>query len=127
MFLADDTDAARHLSMLHSRGLGVALDGFGDGFSSLVDLKTLPVTAVKIGSAFVSGVVVSPVDQAIVSAVVHLSGALALTVVAEGVETVEQHTCVRDLGCNQVQGIFHARPLPAERLESLLGKRAVRA
>jgi diguanylate cyclase (GGDEF)-like protein len=120
VFLADATEAAHHLESLHALGLGVALDGFGDGFSSLVDLKTLPVTAVKIGRAFVAGVVESPVDQAIVSAVVHLSDELGLTVVAEGVETVAQHDLVRDLGCDQMQGRLLAAPLPAERLEALL-------
>jgi EAL domain-containing protein (putative c-di-GMP-specific phosphodiesterase class I) len=78
------------------------------------------VTAVKIGRAFVAGVVESPVDQAIVSAVVHLSDELGLTVVAEGVETVAQHDLVRDLGCDQMQGRLLAAPLPADRLEALL-------
>jgi EAL domain-containing protein (putative c-di-GMP-specific phosphodiesterase class I) len=55
-----------------------------------------------------------------VSAVVHLSDELGLTVVAEGVETVAQHDLVRDLGCDQMQGRLLAGPLPADRLEALL-------
>ena len=108
IYLGDDSDACRTLRWLRALGVRVALDGFGNGFSSLLDVKTFPVDVVKIGPAFVAGAAESAVDRAILAAVVHLARSLDLAVVAEGVTTVAQLRGVRDLGCHWVQGPYVA-------------------
>ncbi len=106
IYLGDDSSASRTLHWLRAIGVRIALDGFGNGFSSLLDVKTFPVDVVKIGPAFVAGASDSEVDQAIVAAVVHLARSLDLKVVAAGVATAAQLCHVRDLGCHWVQGPF---------------------
>ncbi|MBV9099195.1 MAG: EAL domain-containing protein, partial [Frankiaceae bacterium] len=104
--------AARVLHDLRQLGVGVALDDFGTGYSSLLYLRDLPVTEVKVDRAFVSGVDKNDDDAAIVHSVVELAHAVGLTVVAEGVERVEQAQFLAGIGCDFAQGYLYAAPTP---------------
>ena len=101
--------------LLDLRGLGlrIVVDDFGTGYSALGYLRRHPVTGVKIDRAFVGGLGTSAEDEAIVRAVVAMSGAMGLTVVAEGIETPAQHEVLTGLGVVLGQGYLWSPPLPA--------------
>jgi len=110
--LLDDVDAAvEALGRLRDLGVRLAIDDFGTGYSSLSYLRRFPVDAVKIDRSFVTGLGRDPAADAIVAAVVNVSRALGLTVVAEGVETDEQLVALRALGCEWAQGYLWSEPL----------------
>jgi diguanylate cyclase (GGDEF)-like protein len=122
----DDVDRTdRTLSELKALGLRIAIDDFGTGFSSLKYLKQFPADIVKIDQSFVHGLEASPVDSAIVSAVINLAKAIGMTTVAEGVETVPQLDHLRTMGCPVIQGYLFSRPIQAEALTKLLDRRSV--
>jgi len=104
------------LSRLRQLGVGISIDDLGTGYSSLLYLKRLPVTQLKIDTSFVSGVGEDPEDDAIVAAIVGLGSALDIDVVAEGVETATQLARLRELGCPLAQGYLLGRPVPVEQL-----------
>ena len=93
-------------------GVSVSLDDFGTGFTSLIMLQTLPVTALKIDRAFVTGMLAGRDDAAVAESLISLAGRLGLVVVAEGVESAHVVNRLRALGCYQAQGFHLARPLP---------------
>jgi EAL domain-containing protein (putative c-di-GMP-specific phosphodiesterase class I) len=123
--LIDDTDGAvRILEQLKSLGLGLKMDDFGTGYSSLNYLSCLPFDSVKIDRSFVANLD-NGNGREIVKTVVHLAGALGLTVVAEGVETRTQLDALRALGCEYAQGYYFSRPVKPEEIEQkLLGSAA---
>ncbi len=88
------------------------MDDFGTGYSSILQLKALPLTALKVDRTFVLGLPDDATDRAIVDAVVQLSGALGITVTAEGVETEQQRDALLALGCRRAQGFLYSRPEP---------------
>lgn len=97
-------------------GVSLAIDDFGTGYSSLSNLKDIPATKLKLDRAFVR---VLPEDRrslAVVRAMTQLGRELGMTIVAEGVETIEQHQALVDVGVDAVQGFLHARPMPADAL-----------
>ena len=109
-----------NLERLRARGVRLALDDFGTGYSSLTYLKRFPVGVLKVDRSFVDGLGSDPDDTAIVDAVVGLGRSLGLTTVAEGVETAQQASRLKDLGCDLVQGYYYARPLAAEDVAALV-------
>jgi diguanylate cyclase (GGDEF)-like protein/PAS domain S-box-containing protein len=109
-------EVATTLAALRSAGVRIALDDFGQGYSSLRHLKTLPVDVVKIDRSFVAGITTGTEDRAVVEAVMSLARVMGLTVIAEGVETPEQAEILRNLGCQVVQGWLYGRPAPPEEL-----------
>jgi diguanylate cyclase (GGDEF)-like protein len=118
-----DQSSIAETVLLELRGLGVRIvvDDFGTGFSALGYLRRHPVTGVKIDQAFVGGLGVNPEDEEIVRAVVAMSAALGLTVVAEGVETPAQRDVLATLGVVQGQGRLWDAPLgPAQFAEGWL-------
>jgi diguanylate cyclase (GGDEF)-like protein len=116
-------DVDRALGILNEfRSLGVrlALDDFGTGFSSMTQLKRLPINTLKVDMSFVIGLANDPADQAIVESIAHLSEAFGLDLVGEGVETREDMLELVRLGCHRAQGFLLSRPLPADQLDPLL-------
>ncbi|TML08411.1 MAG: EAL domain-containing protein [Actinobacteria bacterium] len=109
------------LRALKSLGVRLAIDDFGTGFSSLAHLRRFPVDTLKIDGTFVAGLGSAPQDASIAAAVISLAHALDLTTVAEGVETEEQLSILRGLGCDLGQGHFFARPAPAAEALRLVG------
>ncbi|MBI44161.1 MAG: diguanylate cyclase [Oceanospirillales bacterium] len=111
--LKDLKRASEVLTRCQGLGLQVALDDFGTGFSSLTYLRTLPVDLIKIDQSFVLNMLDDASDRAIVESVIFLAQRFAHPVLAEGVETMEHASVLREMGCNLVQGFGIARPMPA--------------
>ena len=110
----EDADRTRALlGELRAMGMGVALDDFGAGYSSLSYLKNLPFSKLKIDREFVTMVDQRRDSRAICAALVELAKGLEITVLAEGVETREEVETLRELGCSMFQGFYFARPTPA--------------
>ncbi|MBI4990316.1 MAG: EAL domain-containing protein [Rhodocyclales bacterium] len=117
--------AVTTLQELKSVGLKIALDDFGTGYSSLSYLKRFPIDHLKIDRAFVRDVTSEPDDAAICLAVIGLAHNLKLKVVAEGVETEAQMNYLRTHGCDEIQGFYFSRPLPATEFAQLLTQHKV--
>ncbi len=119
--LMHDADAVESiLSGLHEQGIRIALDDFGTGYSSLSHLKRFPVDILKIDKSFITGLPDDLGNLAIVNAIIAMAEQLGMQVVAEGVETAEQYDCLKEAGCNIVQGYFIQRPAPADDILSML-------
>jgi predicted signal transduction protein with EAL and GGDEF domain len=113
LVIRDVEKATLVLRQISQSGITIAIDDFGTGYSSLSVLKTLPIDILKIDQSFVRDLGKDLGDNAIVTAIVNMARALALRVVAEGVETQEQLDILQDIGCDEHQGYFYSRPLPA--------------
>lgn len=102
------------LQGLHATGIGIAMDDFGAGYSSLSHLKRFPIQTLKIDRSLVHGVNTDPDSEAIIKAIIAMGGTFNLTVVAEGVETAEQLAFLHAHGCDQAQGHYLCRPVPGD-------------
>jgi len=111
------------MEQLQQMGVGIAMDDFGTGHSSLNYISVLPVSMIKIDRAFVQNCAKRKTDEAILSAIVTMGHALGLKVLAEGVETEEQARVLRAQGCDEVQGYLYSRPISADRLVQLIDER----
>lgn len=112
--MSDPESACGVLERLRQFGVGLSIDDFGTGHSSLAYVKRLPVTEIKVDRAFVRDVAKDDGDESIVRAVIALAGHRDLAVVAEGVEDLDAYERLCALGCGMAQGYFIARPMPAE-------------
>jgi diguanylate cyclase (GGDEF)-like protein len=108
------------LQALRKSGIRVAVDDFGTGYSSLSYLQKFPVDAVKIDQSFVRQISTAGADTTIVKAVIGMARGLKLRVIAEGVETLEQVAFLRAYRCEEAQGYYFSRPVPAQQFAMLL-------
>jgi diguanylate cyclase (GGDEF)-like protein len=108
------------LLALKSRGVHLAIDDFGTGYSSLSFIKRFPVDALKIDRSFVRNLPEDTNDKAVADAIIGLGRALGLTIIAEGVETAEQETFLRDHACDEMQGFLLSKALPADEIAEFL-------
>jgi diguanylate cyclase (GGDEF)-like protein len=106
--------AAALLQQIRRLGVGLAIDDFGTGYSSLSYLKRFPLTAVKIDRCFVHDLSRDPQTQGLTDGIVTLAHGLHMKVIAEGVETAEQMEVLRERGCDEIQGYWLCKPVPAE-------------
>jgi diguanylate cyclase (GGDEF)-like protein len=121
VFLGGRSDSIRlTLERLHNAGVEIALDDFGTGYASLTHLQEYPVDVIKIDQSFIRRLITDSASQAITSVVLGLGRSLGMKVVAEGVETAEQAACLKAAGCDQVQGFFFSRPMPASEVPDFL-------
>jgi diguanylate cyclase (GGDEF)-like protein/PAS domain S-box-containing protein len=126
MLLDDVEETIAVMTRLKSHGVQFSLDDFGTGYSSLSYLKRLPLDQLKIDRTFVRDLLEDETSSAIAQTIVSLSGAMHLSLLAEGVETEEQLSWLTGLGCHAFQGYFFSPPVPAEKFQSLLGSLADR-
>jgi EAL domain-containing protein (putative c-di-GMP-specific phosphodiesterase class I) len=120
VLMTDLEDCIEKLTSIRELGVRVAIDDFGTGYSSLRYLARLPVDTLKVDQSFISMVTESPNDLAIVSGIIVLAHGLNLDVVAEGVETAEQHKFLRLLRCDQMQGYLFSKPIAKAMMEQIL-------
>jgi diguanylate cyclase (GGDEF)-like protein/PAS domain S-box-containing protein len=114
--LASDERVAETLERIKELGVVLALDDFGTGYASLSYLRQFPIDVVKIDRSFTANAGTKDGDLVLLKGIIDLGHALELNLVAEGIETSEQHTIVRKLGCHQAQGFYFGRPShPAQR------------
>jgi diguanylate cyclase (GGDEF)-like protein len=118
-----DGDAVMELAAIQKTGIKLYVDDFGTGYSCLAQLKVLDMDGLKIDQAFTSRLGQSRADDALFEAIVSMAHALEMRVVAEGVETVEQLAALQALGCEEVQGYYISRPVPAAEAGHLLERR----
>jgi diguanylate cyclase (GGDEF)-like protein/PAS domain S-box-containing protein len=122
--LIGDADASTAvLAELHALGLQLVLDDFGTGYSSLGYLRRFPLNGLKVDRSFIDGLGDKPQDAAIMKAIVEMSSALGLTVVAEGVESRAQLQQLRQLGCQRIQGCLLCPPMAAHDAGGFLDER----
>jgi EAL domain-containing protein (putative c-di-GMP-specific phosphodiesterase class I) len=127
VILADPTRVIEILTSLKQLGVRLSLDDFGTGSSALAYLKRLPVDELKIDKSFVIGMETSSADDAIVRSTTELAQRLGLRVVAEGVENAAVLAQLGHAGCEEVQGYFLQRPIPAAEIAPWIAARAAAA
>jgi diguanylate cyclase (GGDEF)-like protein/PAS domain S-box-containing protein len=113
----DPQGAITVMNKLHDRGIRMSIDDFGTGYSSLNYLKKFKVYKLKIDQSFVRDICTDLEDRAIVAAIISMSKNLGLQTIAEGVETAEQLAFLREQGCDEAQGYYCSKPLPAAQFE----------
>jgi EAL domain-containing protein (putative c-di-GMP-specific phosphodiesterase class I) len=109
--LDSGSEPVQRLHTLRALGVGIAIDDFGVGQSSLAYLQRLPAQELKIDRTFVSGVDRDPKKRELLASIVRLGHSLGLTVTAEGVETAGEYEALRTAGCDQAQGWYIAKPM----------------
>ncbi|GAB3431196.1 EAL domain-containing protein [Massilia solisilvae] len=120
LFMSDVTPAVDLLHRMKALGVKLSIDDFGTGYSSLSYLSRFPIDVLKIDRSFVADITDDANDAAIVSSIIALAHNLKLSVIAEGVETAEQLHYLSSQGCDEMQGYFFSRPLPAADFEQML-------
>jgi diguanylate cyclase (GGDEF)-like protein/PAS domain S-box-containing protein len=123
LFMSDVTPAVDLLHRMKSLGVKLSIDDFGTGYSSFSYLSRFPIDVLKIDRSFVNDITHDANDAAIVASIIALAHNLRLSVIAEGVETAEQLDYLRHQGCDEMQGYYFSRPLPAHEFEQLLRQR----
>jgi EAL domain-containing protein (putative c-di-GMP-specific phosphodiesterase class I) len=118
--MSDPEESVDILQRLSRMGIVVSVDDFGTGYSSMSYLRRFPIDKLKIDRSFITNVMTSSDDAAIVQAIISLAHSLRLTVVAEGVETAEQMAFLQKHGCDQYQGYFFSKPVPAAAFAEML-------
>lgn len=119
--LMEDMDSAvRLLEQLHDLGIRISIDDFGTGYSSLYYLKKLPIDCLKIDRCFIRDIPDNSDDVALAKAIVAMSHNMGLSVIAEGVETEDQLTFLRTIGCDATQGYLISKPVPHTQATRLL-------
>jgi diguanylate cyclase (GGDEF)-like protein len=112
--------AIKLLDAIQSRGIRLAIDDFGTGYSSMSLMKQFPIDTIKIDRSFVRDLPDDCEDKAIAQAIINMGKALGMTVVAEGVETSQQQTFLREHACDEMQGFLFSKPVPPDQLADLL-------
>src|SRR5699024_5714116 len=111
------------VNQIRTLGVSIAIDDFGTGYSSLKYLSLYPINKLKIDKMFIQ--IEQTQNKMIVKSIIHLSHALNMKVIAEGVETESQKKLLKELNCDQMQGFYFSRPLPSEKVVNFLNKKAI--
>jgi diguanylate cyclase (GGDEF)-like protein len=123
MIVGNVERAIRLITAVKAMGVRLAIDDFGTGYSLLTQIKRFPIDTLKVDRSFVHGVMTETEDKAIAQAIIAMGKTLSTTVVAEGVETQEQETFLREHACDEMQGYYFSKPISAEGFAELLRKR----
>jgi len=124
MIMSNPAEMMDVLVSIKSMGIRLAIDDFGTGYSSLSQLKHFPIDTLKIDRSFIRNVPGNTEDNAITHAIIAMGNTLGLTVVAEGVETIEQMNYLKDQSCDEMQGYYFSRPIVPEQFADLLREQA---
>jgi EAL domain-containing protein (putative c-di-GMP-specific phosphodiesterase class I) len=116
----DPLAAIEIIRNIHSRGIRMSIDYFGTGYSSFSYLKRFKVYKLKIDQSFVHDLENVLEDRMNVAAIINMASTLGMQTSAEGVETLEQFETLKQLGCNEIQGFYFSRPLPADQFEAFV-------
>ena len=122
--MEDTAQTVGALRSLRALGVQLALDDFGTGYSSMSYLTRMPLNNLKIDRSFVAGLLKDSESDSIVRAIVSMAKALRLRVTAEGVETLEQSQCLKEMGCDVLQGYYYGRPVAADAMSDVLARKA---
>lgn len=114
--LSRDRSTLDQLEQIRALGIKISMDDFGTGYSSLSYLQSYPIDCIKIDQSFVRGLGEQTNSTAIVEAIVRLARAMGMTAIAEGVETEQQLTMLRTIGCSEAQGFLLGRPKPLDEI-----------
>jgi len=120
LLINDVENTLRILTGLKALGIRIAVDDFGTGYSSLAMLQRFPLDTIKIDRSFMRDIAGTPQERGLADAIIALGKSLSLTVVAQGVETKEQADHLRVHACDELQGFYFKRPLPADEFAQLL-------
>jgi EAL domain-containing protein (putative c-di-GMP-specific phosphodiesterase class I) len=120
MVMHNPTRMIAVLAKIKSLGVRLAIDDFGTGYSSLAQIKHFPVDTLKVDRSFVRNIPKDAEDKAITEAIIAMGKTLSLTVVAEGVETIEQMNFLKDHSCDEMQGYYFSKPIVPEQFAELL-------
>jgi diguanylate cyclase (GGDEF)-like protein/PAS domain S-box-containing protein len=112
--------AIKLLTAIKAMGVRLAIDDFGTGYSSLGQLKNFPIDTLKVDRSFIRDLATDSEDKAITTAIIAMGKTLSLTVVAEGVETLEQQNFLRDQACDEMQGYYFSKPVAPDAFAELL-------
>lgn len=123
--MQDSEQVAQEIAAIKSLGVRISVDDFGTGYSSLSQLQRLDLDVLKVDRAFTQALSDGKQGEAFFMTIVSMAHILDMQVVAEGVETLEQLTLLQGLGCNEVQGYFISRPVPAALAAAFLGRRCL--
>ncbi|MDB5960162.1 MAG: diguanylate cyclase, partial [Massilia sp.] len=123
LFMSDVGVAVDLLHTMKSLGVKLSIDDFGTGYSSFSYLSRFPIDVLKIDRSFVAAIARDSNDAAIVASIINLAHNLKLSVIAEGVETAAQLEYLQRHGCDQMQGYYFSKPLPAEQFKNLVLER----
>ncbi len=126
LIMRDLTQSIGKMRVLKEMGVSLSIDDFGTGYSSLSALKSFPISSLKIDKSFVRELADNPDDQAIALAVISLGHKLNLRVIAEGVETEQQCSFLRENDCDEMQGYLFSRPLPPDEVAAMLRAQGAR-
>lgn len=113
-------DTVKVMNSLNNQGIGIAIDDFGTGYSSLAYLSRFPIDTLKIDQTFVRDIHKDKGNRAIVGTIMALAGSLDFSIIAEGVETIDELDCLRELHCENYQGYFFSRPIPFQAFHHII-------
>lgn len=119
-YAENPTQIINTVEELRTLGFIIEMDDFGSGYSSLNMLSQMKLDILKLDMRFVQNETAKATDQSILSDIISMAHRMKLSVVAEGVENLEQINRLREMGCDYVQGYYIARPIPAAEFEQLL-------
>jgi diguanylate cyclase (GGDEF)-like protein/PAS domain S-box-containing protein len=123
MVIQNTERAGKILAAIKKMGVRLAIDDFGVGYSSLTHLKRFPIDTLKVDRSFICDLPQDLEDKAICEAIIAMGKSLNLTVVAEGVETLEQQTFLQEHNCDEMQGFLFSKPIPGDQFAALLRHR----
>jgi diguanylate cyclase (GGDEF)-like protein len=120
MLMQNVEKAIGTMHAINARGIRLAIDDFGTGYSSLSTLKRFPINTIKVDRSFIRDLPGEPDDKAITNAIIAMGHSLSMTVIAEGVETKEQADYLRGQACDEFQGFYFRKAMPADELAALI-------
>ncbi|MET1028768.1 MAG: GGDEF domain-containing phosphodiesterase, partial [Dongiaceae bacterium] len=127
MLMHDVDKAMKTLTALRDMGIQLAIDDFGTGYSSLSQLKRFPVNTIKVDRSFVRDLETNADDRGITQAIIAMGKTLSLTVIAEGVETEGQLDFLRQNHCDEFQGFYFSKAVPADEFAALMRSQTTEA